>query len=132
MLTPENVLNSVMYYIPSDNILDEEQMLEIAATLIAKYGDDDKLLGMISCELLKAIGNINKTMSIVEANGVRRERLGKHEIEKFSVTFNPWDKYLEGLSNYICPVIFGVPQKIVIGATYHSDKHPTPVVKCKN
>ena len=131
MITPESIVNNTLYYIPSENLLDEDQMLGIATMLIAKYGDDDSNLNLISCEFLKAVGNINKTIHVVDVGGLKREKLGSHEIEMFSAEYDPWGKYLDGVGNYICPIIFGIQQKIVIGATYNSDKHPQPIIKCK-
>ena len=126
VLTPQLILDTIRLYIPSGNIIEDGQILDIAQKMINKYGDDLNNIGVVSCETLKANGAINKSLSMVDESGILSERVGDHSVTYASVVdFDPWDRYLKSLDDYICPVIFGVKRKVTFGAKVHSgDKKP--------
>lgn len=108
-VTVELVLTEVAPFIPEFNVLSDEHLEALAASLIAKHGSDDSKLGIIKCEFLKLLGYQNSVIESINPTGVKSEKLGDH-----AVTYGgdaglkpDWSEYIKNVNNVLCPM-FGV------------------------
>lgn len=127
----QDIIDATRLYVPANNTIPQEDMLDIADKVIAKYGDDDANLNKISCEFLKHIAIVNSALYVVSSGGLKREKLGAHEVEYFSDSGDNWDDFLKKVEETICPLIFGVTGKFVHGATVKSSPEE-PIIKVNN
>lgn len=131
-ITATDVITATSSYIPPENQLSDSELEDLADRMIELYGSDDEDLGKVCCEFLKAVGVVNGTLTVIsDGNGnLKREKLGKQEKEWYNSANNNWDAYTKKVNGYICPIIFGVEGKFVIGAKYNSAEK-TPIIDVK-
>lgn len=130
-VTTQQVIDDTSLYIPSQNIISEADMLALAQKLIDKYGDSDENLPKIECEFLKGVGVINSVSGAVSSGGLKREKLGDHEIEYFDGATQDWDGYIKKVKEEICPLL-GVTSKVTIGAKFNSAPEVSVIKPCVN
>lgn len=95
-------------WLPTGNILTDAHMNAINEFVIANQIPADSTIHNAEalCKGLRAIANANKAKFQVDTKGIKKEKVGDVELEKFSSTgSDPWGDFIKSLTD-ICP-IFG-------------------------
>ena len=110
------LLEDIKLLLPSDNVLTDAQMLIVMKRLIALVGSDDEFYGQVACKTLSAIADINASKVNVEQGGIKKEKVGDHEIE-YAVTSSggsSWKDFKKSLSD-LCPIMYSYSPKAASG-----------------
>lgn len=116
----DKLLTDAYLWLPDQNILTDEQILNISEFIIAKVGDDDIYYPEVLCKLLGAVADANGSKAAVSLGGLKRQKVRGHEKEYTESVVNIWKNYKKSLQQ-ICP-IFGYSPKYVSGAVINSAK----------
>lgn len=102
LLTEEKV------WLPTDNVLTDAHMNAINESVIANQipADNDVYFAEALCKGLRAIAFANKSKFQVDSKGIKKEKVGDVEVEKFASTgSDPWGDFIKSLVD-LCP-LFG-------------------------
>lgn len=104
----ELLLERILFWLPDENILTDEQIGEMVETIILQVGDDESHFAEVLCKSLYAVAVANEAKQSMANAGIKRERVGRvSEIEYFSgVNSAFWGDYIKNKLPKICP-LFG-------------------------
>lgn len=100
----DELLADVVFYLGSNNLLDDARILAIAERVISGLpADDDEYYGNALCSTLRNAAIQNRALSLNQPARVKREKSYEREVEYFSDNDDSfWDDYLKSLDT-LCP-----------------------------
>jgi hypothetical protein len=101
------LLTEEKLWLPTDNVLTDAHMNSINEFVIANQipADDNIYFAEASCKGLRAIAFANKSKFQVDTKGIKKEKVGDVELEKFASTgTDPWGDFIKSLVD-LCPII---------------------------
>ena len=122
------LLEDIKMLLPSGNSLTDDQMLIVIKRIMAQVGSDEQFYGEVACKALRTIADINSSKANVEQGGLKREKVGDHEVE-YAVTSSggaSWDDFKKSL-NDLCPVMYGYSFKTTTGMVINTTAIPNPL-----
>ncbi len=108
------LIEDIIYWLPSSNVLDKTSLTKLASLVIARVGDDSAYEAQILCESLEACALKNLSESRANGSQVKKEVLGGHTKEYFEGgSESLWQDYIDSLDS-LCP-LFGYNRPMRVG-----------------
>lgn len=105
-IDPNVVLTNTSVYIPTENILTNEEMIALINQVIMRVGNDDTNLPQVQCEFLRDLATVNMSRAQVDAVSTTSERVGDHARSRDpAYVQRAWSTFRDSLRD-ICP-LFG-------------------------
>lgn len=110
----ELLLERILFWLPDENILTDEQILQMVEMTILQVGDDEANFAEVLCKSLYAVAIANEAKQSMANAGIKRERVGRvSEIEYFSgVNADFWADYIRNKLPNICPLFGYKPPRL--------------------
>lgn len=110
-----SLLNDVKFWLPDENILDDNGLAIIINLTITQVGDIDSQYAEVLCKSLKNAALKNNSSHLVDTASVISEKVGEVQ-KKWDGDSNKdiWLNYIESLKD-ICPIFGFIPTTGPIG-----------------
>jgi len=106
-LTIPNLLKDLYEYLPEENILSENVLVDALESVITEVGREDENYSEVLCKGLRAAGLMNKAKSAIAIGTIKRERSRHREVEFFNKSSDElWDAFNSSLAD-LCPLLPG-------------------------
>lgn len=105
----DQLLTDTKLYLPESNVLSDTQLSGIIDNVVDYQipADDEIYYSEALCKTLKVAALLNRSKSSVDDSGLKKEKVGQVEYEKYNVSFvDAWTDYLNSLSD-VCPYLPG-------------------------
>lgn len=129
-IDPQSVIDNTSLYIPSGNVLTNEQMLILVNNIISQLEvDDTEFQPQVQCDFLRALSYTNQARVSVDVGGIQSERVGDHARSYNSAYVNEaWKNFRDSLKD-ICP-LFGYTPPFTAGIKINAGEVNDPLRDC--